>query len=171
MLPPTPAPDPVSDALLQAYSGQVRVRVCGMLIHQGAMLLTAHRGMLAGNLPFWSPPGGGWQFGETIRECLRREYQEETGLDVTVGRFLHLHEFKTDSLQALELFFEVRLVDERATPRLGSDPEHPADAQLLSELAFLTPRQLGELLPTQVHPIMRHVISPDDVFIPHILFQ
>ncbi|RYY82058.1 hypothetical protein EON63_14140, partial [archaeon] len=27
---------------------------------------------------------------------------------------LHLHEFKTDSLQALELFFEVKLVDEHA---------------------------------------------------------
>ncbi|UOQ52459.1 NUDIX domain-containing protein [Hymenobacter cellulosivorans] len=171
MLPSSAASDTAADSLLQAYTGQVRVRACGMLIHHGAMLLAAHRGLLAAGLPFWSPPGGGWQFGETIQECLRREYQEETGLEVTVGRFLHLHEFKTDTLQALELFFEVKLVDETATPRLGSDPEHGPDTQLLTELAFLTPRQLGELLPIQVHPIMRHVISPDDVFIPHILFQ
>src|SRR5689334_19590636 len=127
MATPSSAPGAAPDSLLHAYTGQVRVRVCGMLIHQGAMLLTAHRGLLAGNAPFWSPPGGGWQFGETIQECLRREYQEETGLAVTVGRFLHLHEFKTDALQALELFFEVKLVDENATPRLGSDPEHSPD--------------------------------------------
>lgn len=170
---PTPSatPDTITDSLLQAYTGQVRVRVCGLLIRQGAMLLTAHRGMAAGGAPFWSPPGGGWQFGETIQECLRREFREETGLEVTVGRFLHLHEFKTDSLQALELFFEVKLVDEQATPRLGSDPEHASDEQLLTELAFLTTRQLGELLPTQLHPILRHVISPDDVFIPYVLFR
>ncbi|TGE18589.1 NUDIX domain-containing protein [Hymenobacter elongatus] len=171
MLPPSSPPDALSESLLQAYTGQVRVRACGLLIRQGAMLLTAHRGMLAGDAPFWSPPGGGWQFGETIRECLRREYQEETGLEVTVGRFLHLHEFKSDSLQALELFFEVKPVDEMAIPRLGSDPEHTPETQLLTELAFLTPRQLGALLPTQVHPILRHVISPDDVFIPYIMFQ
>ncbi|TGE23774.1 NUDIX hydrolase [Hymenobacter aquaticus] len=174
MLPPssTPAsPTALPDSLLQAYTGQVRVRVCGMLIHQGAMLLTAHRGLLPNALPFWSPPGGGWQFGETIQDCLRREYREETGLEVSVGRFLHLHEFKNETLQALELFFEVKLLTPGAVPRLGSDPEHSPDTQLLTELAFLTPRQLGALLPTQVHPIMRHVISPDDVFIPHILFQ
>lgn len=165
-MPPESHPD-----LLQAYTGQVRVRVCGLLVHQGALLLTAHRGMLPSDAPFWSPPGGGWQFGESVKECLVREFQEETGLGITVGRFLHMHEFRSDKLQALELFFEVKPLDAAAIPQLGTDPEHPAATQLLTHLAFCTPRQLVAMPLPQVHPILHQIISPDDIYIPHIQFR
>ncbi|HEX8326998.1 MAG TPA: NUDIX hydrolase [Hymenobacter sp.] len=158
-----------NEALLQAYSGKVRVRVGGLLLRDGAMLLAAHRGLLPEGAPFWSPPGGGWQFGESIRTALVREFWEETGLRVRVGRFLHIHEFSTGELQALELFFEV-LADEDALPQLGHDPEHAPDRQLLTELAWLTPRQLLQKAPAEVHPILRMVLSPDDVFVPQINF-
>ncbi|SHI93063.1 NUDIX domain-containing protein [Hymenobacter daecheongensis DSM 21074] len=156
--------------LLAPYLGQVRVRVCGLLVRQGGLLLVAHRGLLPADVPFWSPPGGGWEFGETLKECLMREYREETGLAISVGRFLHVHEFKTDDLQALELFFEVKAVDAAALPRLGTDPEHPTNP-LLTEMAFRTPRELSLLPPAQVHPVLRHLISPDDIYIPYNIFR
>ena len=154
--------------LLAPYAGRVRVRVGGLLLRDGALLLAAHRGLLPGEAPFWSPPGGGWQFGESLREALVREFQEETGLTVRVGRFLHLHEFVTDRLQALELFFEVLAEDEAAVPALGADPEHAAAGQLLQELAWLTPRQLLHIPPAQVHPVLGLILSPDDVFVPQV---
>ena len=157
------------DALLQAYTGKVRVRVGGLPLRDGAMLLAAHRGLLPQDAPFWSPPGGGWQFGESIRAALIREFREETGLAVRVGRFLHLHEFSRNGLQALELFFEV-LADDAAAPQLGHDPEHGPDQQLLTELTWFTPRQLLHLPPAQVHPLLRMVLSPDDTFVPQTLF-
>ena len=157
------------DTLLQAYSGKVRVRVGGLLLRDGGMLLAAHRGLLPKDAPFWSPPGGGWQFGESLKEALVREFREETGLTVRVGRFLHLHEFSTDKLQALELFFEV-VADADAQPTLGHDPEHAADQQLLTELQWFTPRQLMQLPPVQVHPLLRMVLSPDDLFVPQLRF-
>ncbi|WP_303311861.1 NUDIX domain-containing protein [Hymenobacter sp. BT730] len=160
-----------SDSLLQAYTGQVRVRVGGLLVQNGAILLAAHRGLLPANVPFWSPPGGGWEFGETIRACLRREFQEETGMSVEVGRFLHLHEFMNKDLQALELFFEVKPLDSTAVPRLGSDPEHPHEGQILTKLAYFTPRQLVSMPVAQVHPVLRLILSPDDVYIPLQLFK
>ena len=156
------------DALLEAYSGKVRVRVGGLLLRNGALLLAAHRGLLP-EAAFWSPPGGGWQFGESIREALIREFQEETGLAVRVGRFLHLHEFISGDLQALELFFEV-LADDEALPQLGHDPEHSPSHQLLTELAWLTPRELLQLPPAQVHPVLRLVLSPDDIFVQQTRF-
>ena len=166
------APDSLSARqLLDAYTGRVRVRVCGLLVRGNTLLLASHRGLLPDNVPFWSPPGGGWQFGETIAGCLRREFQEETGLAVTAGRFLHLHEFQSPDMQALELFFEVISDDTAAVPRLGQDPEHHANAQLLTELAFVEPQQLMRLPPPQVHPVLRQIISTDDVFIPQIRFQ
>ncbi|MBO2008064.1 NUDIX domain-containing protein [Hymenobacter negativus] len=158
-----------SDILLQAYAGKVRVRVGGLLVRNGMVLLAAHRGLLPKEAPFWSPPGGGWQFGESIQQALVREFREETGLTVEVGRFLHLHEFSTDKLQALELFFEV-LADTNAQPQLGHDPEHSAGEQLITELAWQTPRQLLHLPPVQVHPVLRMVLSPDDLFVPQTHF-
>ena len=155
--------------LLQAYSGKVRVRVGGLLLRDGALLLAAHRGLLPMDAPFWSPPGGGWQFGESIQAALMREFHEETGLTVRVGRFLHLHEFNRGPLQALELFFEV-LADATAQPQLGYDPEHAPDQQLLTALAWHTPRQLMHLPPAQLHPGLHQVISTDDVFVPQTLF-
>lgn len=158
-----------AEALLQAYSGQVRVRVGGLLLRNGALLLAAHQGLLPQGAPFWSPPGGGWQFGESLRAALVREFREETGLAVRVGRFLHLHEFRTKELQALELFFEV-LADDTAQPELGHDPEHAPNRQLLTGLTWLTPRQLLQKSPVEVHPILRMVLSVDDVFVPQVHF-
>ena len=159
-----------SDALLQAYAGRVRVRVGGLLLRDGAMLLAAHRGLLPEQAAFWSPPGGGWQFGESLKEGLVREFREETGLAVRVGRFLHLHEFNQGPLQALELFFEV-LADDNAAPQLGHDPEHSSEGQLLTELRWFTPRQLQQLPPVQLHPVLRLVLSPDDIFVPQLRFS
>src|SRR5256885_8799281 len=40
-------------------------------------------------------PGGGLEFGEGLRACLKREFKEETGLDVTIGE----HIYTTDYFQ------------------------------------------------------------------------
>ncbi|GAA4497672.1 hypothetical protein GCM10023172_13010 [Hymenobacter ginsengisoli] len=165
--------DPIqaTNSLLTPYTGTVRVRVGGILVRNGAILLAAHRGLLPDGATFWSPPGGGWAFGESLKEALQREFLEETGLAVRVGRQLHLHEFRRDELQALEIFFEVLADDPATTPRLGHDPEHAPDAQLLTELAWYTPRQLLALPLAQVHPVLRGLLSTDDVFVPQVLLN
>jgi 8-oxo-dGTP diphosphatase len=161
----------ITDDLLRPYAGQVRVRVGGLLLRESAVLLAGHRGLLPNGAMFWSPPGGGWVFGESLREALQREFLEETGLVVQVGRLLHLHEFQHGELQALEVFFEVLADDAAASPQLGHDPEHAADNQLLSELTWHTPRQLLALPPAQVHPVLRGLLSVDDIFVPQVLLK
>ena len=160
-----------TDDLLRPYAGLVRVRVGGLLVRTGAVLLAGHRGLLANGATFWSPPGGGWTFGESLREALQREFLEETGLAVQPGRLLHLHEFRQGELQALEIFFEVLSADPAALPQLGHDPEHPAANQLLTELTWHTPRQLLALPPAQVHPVLRGLLSVDDVFVPQVVLR
>jgi 8-oxo-dGTP diphosphatase len=160
-----------TDDLLRLYTGQVRVRVGGLLVRDSKVLLAGHRGLLPGGAVFWSPPGGGWIFGESLREALQREFLEETGLVVQPGRLLHLHEFQQSELQALELFFEVLASDPTAHPQLGHDPEHAANNQLLTELAWHTPRQLLALPPAQMHPVLRGLLSVDDIFVPQVLLK
>lgn len=56
--------------------------VSGLIVRDGKVLLIRR-----GKDPFrdhWSLPGGGVEPGETLREAVRREVREETGLDVEV---------------------------------------------------------------------------------------
>ncbi|MGH2758428.1 MAG: NUDIX hydrolase [Actinomycetota bacterium] len=58
--------------------------VSGLVVRDGTVLLIRR-----GQQPFldhWSLPGGGVEPGETLREAVRREVREETGLEVDVGR-------------------------------------------------------------------------------------
>jgi len=67
------------------------VRVYGILLDEEKKLLVSDefiRGAYITKLP-----GGGLEFGEGTRECLKREFMEETGLDVTVGDHIYTTDF------------------------------------------------------------------------------
>jgi A/G-specific adenine glycosylase len=60
--------------------------VTAAVIRQDGKLLIAQRpleGMLGG---LWEFPGGKQEAGETLAECLRREIQEELGVEIEVGQ-------------------------------------------------------------------------------------
>jgi 8-oxo-dGTP pyrophosphatase MutT (NUDIX family) len=42
---------------------------------------------------FTKLPGGGLEFGEGTRDCLKREFMEETGLDVEIGEHIYTTDF------------------------------------------------------------------------------
>ncbi|MDI9364750.1 MAG: NUDIX domain-containing protein [Flavobacterium sp.] len=69
------------------------VRVYGILIDKLNRVLVSDE-YIRGNY-FTKFPGGGLEFGEGTRDCLKREFMEETGLDVTVGN----HIYTTDIFQ------------------------------------------------------------------------
>ena len=89
----------------------------------------------------WSPPGGGVQFGESVAETLKREFIEETAVEVEVQDFLFFHEHISARLHAVELFFKVRYLSGLVT--LGLDPELPSDQQILSEIRFWSPQEIA----------------------------
>lgn len=67
------------------------VRVYGVLLDEDNRLLVSDefiRGQYITKLP-----GGGLEIGEGTRECLQREFREETGLEVKVGNHLYTTDF------------------------------------------------------------------------------
>jgi len=119
-----------SDLGLQ-FAHKVRIRICGILIENERILLVKHEGL--GKLgTFWSPPGGGVEFGETVEETLQREFLEETGLEVKCGPFILFHEHIDSRFHALELFFKVDRI--KGVEILGSDPEMEGKKAMLVDL-------------------------------------
>lgn len=149
------------------YTDKLRVRVCGICIQNNALLMACHRGLVQGR-DFWAPPGGGLIFGETVRAGLKREFLEETGLEIKPGRFLFVNEFLQPPLHALELFFEVEPIG--GTLTLGNDPDLPADKQLLAEVKYLTLPELKAIPLNQKHSILHELVNFDDLFIPEHRF-
>ena len=145
---------------ISTYNHQLRTRICGICIHQDKLLLVRHQYTVQNNA-FWAPPGGGLKYGETIADCLKREFQEETGLQVEPGRFLFLNEFLQPPLHALEYFFEANLVDGALTK--GSDPEHTSNKQIIEQVKFLSLPEVNKIPLQDKHRMLHHLYSFDDL--------
>jgi 8-oxo-dGTP diphosphatase len=83
-----------------------------VLVERGRVLLTQRKAgtHLAGA---WELPGGKVRAGEDPRDALRRELQEELGIDVAVGEIVDVtfHRYEQERKAVLLLFFEAtRLV-------------------------------------------------------------
>ena len=134
----TQATPTVSATLAANYGQQLRVRVCGLCWSGDKLLLVRHNGL--GPLGYyWSPPGGGLNFGETIVDCLKREMLEETGLEVMVETLAFLNQYINPPLHAVEMFFTCTPPPnpiDRTT--LGTDPEQEIGTQLLTGVAWMT---------------------------------
>jgi 8-oxo-dGTP diphosphatase len=145
---------------LSQYGNSVRVRSCGICIVNDSILLAGH------NLPgheglFWVPPGGGVTFGETLEEGLKREFYEETGLQVGVGELLFVNEFIKPPLHAIEFFFLIESMEGRLVS--GYDPEHSVLEQILHEVKFMTMKEIQALPQHSVHSMFEGIENLTEV--------
>lgn len=99
------------------------IRVYGLLEQDGKVLAIRER--IAGE-EYLKFPGGGLEFGEGLRDCLKREFQEELSLGIEVGEHLYTcdhfvqSKFRPDR-QVLAVYY---LVKAAAGSAMGiSDPD------------------------------------------------
>ena len=69
------------------------IRVYGILLNEKKQVLVSDE-FIRGNY-YTKFPGGGLEFGEGLRDCLKREFKEEMGLEVETGD----HIYTTDHFQ------------------------------------------------------------------------
>jgi 8-oxo-dGTP diphosphatase len=138
--------------IINQYGNHVRVRVCGVCIQEGKILLINHVGIRE-NSDFWCPPGGGLQFGETIEECLKREFLEETNTEISVGKFLTINEFVNPPLHAVELFYEIKIIS--GEPQKGFDPE--MEEQIITDLRWFSLEEISKKSESEIHRIINQL--------------
>lgn len=67
------------------------VRVYGILLGEDKRVLVSDEYIRGGY--YTKFPGGGLEFGEGTRDCLKREFKEEMDLDIAVGDHLYTTDF------------------------------------------------------------------------------
>lgn len=140
------------EQLETTYGHTLRVRAMGLLRREGRWLLLRHRGVgLLGEL--WLPPGGGVQLGEPLAQAIRREFDEECGLDVEVGKLLYTGEYVEVPLHAIEFIFSVEAVHTNIT--LGTDPEWGTVTEpLFDQWRWFSEAELQAVDPRKLHPYL-----------------
>lgn len=138
------------------FGNKVRIRVCGICIQNEKLLLIRHKGI--GKKGFlWAPPGGGLNFGESVETTLKREFLEETRLEIEIGQFMFINEYICSPLHAIELFFEVKVVGGQL--QAGSDPEMNQDMQIIEDLKFMSIEEARHYHQDALHQLFQHVNS------------
>ena len=67
------------------------IRVYGILINEQKQLLVSDEYIRGGY--YTKFPGGGLEFGEGTRDCLKREFKEEMDLEVEIGDHIYTTDF------------------------------------------------------------------------------
>ena len=155
-----PEPGDIQGTIRALFGGKIRLRACGLLQTEAGILLIRHEG-LGTNGYLWAPPGGKPDFKETAPQAARREFEEETGLQTTCGRFLCINEYLAPPLHAIELFFEMHLTGGHLRP--GHDPELAPNGQMLGEARFFSREELAQTDPETLHSLFRKPLPPEGI--------
>jgi len=145
---------------LKEFGNKLRVRVCGICLRGNKLLLIKHESL--GKKGYvWIPPGGGAEFGSNLGQNLVREFKEETGLEVEIGEFLFVHEFLAPPLHALEFFFVTK--EQGGTVQLGNDPELSQHDQIISDIRFLSFKEINGIHIENKHQIFQRCRSQSEL--------
>jgi 8-oxo-dGTP diphosphatase len=84
----------------------IRIRAAGILLKENQILLVRHE---KNGKSYWLLPGGGVDFGESVEEALTREFREEVGLPIKVGKLVLVHDSipPNHHRQVLNIYFLV----------------------------------------------------------------
>lgn len=129
---------------------QPRIRVCGLLLRQDRLLMVRIQPPTR-NYPVWMPPGGQLQYGEMLKEGVRREFHEETQLNVQVEHLVFIHQFIEAPFHALEFYFYCIDKDNTKSPEIAEPPENMGGKEVLIDIDFISMQNLSNLDMEPVH--------------------
>ena len=116
-----------------------KVRATGILIENEKILLVEQK-VTESQERSWSLPGGGLEFGETIKDCLIRELFEETGLEVSISELIYICDRIQDGRHVVHLTFALQRTG--GSLSVGLEPEK--DANPIKDVQMVPLSQLSD---------------------------
>jgi 8-oxo-dGTP diphosphatase len=150
----------IKNGIIHSFGNRLRIRVCGICVEDNKILLVKHHALGESGI-LWAPPGGGMTFGETAEDALKREFIEETGLTISIEKFLCVNEYLTPPLHAVELFFLVKKL--QGTLKTGIDPELQQNNQIITHVEWLSFHTINTLPENSIHSILYGKNSTEDI--------
>lgn len=144
----------IRENVIEQFGNRLRIRVCGLCIENEKVLLVNHHSLNKKG-DFWAPPGGGMEFGQSTEENLKREFLEETGLNIEAEKFLFVHEYLSPPLHAIELIFKVKRIN--GALKIGSDPELGDEEQIIKNVKFIPFKELIKIDRDSIHQLFINV--------------
>jgi len=141
----------IQKKIIKEFGNKLRVRVCGICMKGDSLLLVNHHSLNESN-DFWAPPGGGMDFGQSAEQNLKREFLEETGLEIEIEKFLFVHEYLKAPLHAIELIFKVNEVGGNLVK--GIDPEMEKSEQIIHDVQYISMDRIRKLDKNSVHQML-----------------
>jgi 8-oxo-dGTP diphosphatase len=154
---------PIVEANLGLFMvNRFNVRVYGLWVHPEEGLLVTDE--IRGGREMTKFPGGGLDFGEGLEDALKREFREEMGAEIEVGKLFYINEFLQLSAfnprdQVLSVYYYIKPVSDLDIP-IGKHafdfPVHAENAQIFryvklsaldpAEFTFPIDRRVAEML-------------------------
>lgn len=125
-----------------------KIVVSGLLINQNKALLIK-RSLDEQFLPnYYELPGGKVDFAEDPELALKREFQEETGLEIEIIRLFATQSYlmENNNRHTVEIFYQVKLIGNEQ--KITLSPDH-------SDYQWLTSEEINQ---HQITPELKHRI-------------
>ena len=114
------------------------LRVYGICVNERSEVLVSHEQYK--DLSFTKFPGGGLEWGEGTTDCLKREFQEEFGLQIEVGELFYLTDFFqisafSENDQVISIYYNFTFSEELNSKDWGDDKNERLQWIPLSKLS------------------------------------
>lgn len=153
------------DWLFQTDESICQLRTAGVLVRDGKVLVQRDG-------VEYALPGGHVQIGETTVEGLVREYKEETGADIQVGRLLWTEEciwtWNGKLMHDLAFYYRIELCSSDSLPDTGEFVPQKDNGRIV--LGWLPMKQLAglEIYPDFIKEQIFHLDAPPRHFITRV---
>ncbi len=114
------------------------LRVYGICINEQNEVLVSHEQYK--DMAFTKFPGGGLEWGEGTKDCLKREFEEEFGLQIEVGELFYLTDFFqisafSENDQVISIYYNFVFSEELNSEDWGDDKNEQLQWIPISELS------------------------------------